>query len=539
MKKLVLYALLFLTTLGVFAQDTLRTDEIDVIKTFKPTLVDVIKIASNPNPEIPEITVPKLSYTLPQVKQSVIPTLYTIKPLSMGTALLPKLKNNYFKLGYGNYNAPIFEAYISTVRNKKNQAGAFYKHYSVNPTNKDYQSFSNNELNLWAKRFIEKGVINTHINYNRNVIHYYGFDPESLKIPKKDIRRQYGAFDLGVGYSNVTKDTSKLRYQVQSNYYNFSDNNNVSENDFKLQADFSKRIHGNPLQVSVGVNTNNTERSSVKYNRVFVDFNPTYTLNFDNRAHIKIGFNTTLFNDSNGSKFFPYFNGEAAYQIIPKAVTIYGGLTGNYQRNTYRSLVHENPFISQWELRNTSNRVEAFIGLRGEISPQTSFMLQYSRASIQNQLFYGFDSTTFGQATIYDSTNSGLSTIKAELNHEFAEKFHFNFKLNYFAYDLSIDKPFGRPTFTTRTSLMYNMSNKFIFRGDIYTMNSRYGVKLPSNAQQKFDGLVDVNFGIDYRYSKTIGLFLNFNNITNNTYQRWYNYEVLGINILGGITVTF
>lgn len=539
MKKSVLYLLFIISTSVVFAQDTLKTDEMVVIKTFKPLLADIIKIASNPNPEIPEITVTKLTYTLPEKTLNVSPTIYTIKPLSMGTYLLPKLKNNYFKLGYGNYNAPVFEAYVSTVRNKKNQAGVFYKHYSVNPTDKDYQSFSNNDLKLWGKHFVEKGMITAGIDYNRNVIHYYGFDPESLKLPKKDIRRLYSTFDLGLGYTNVTKDTSKLKYMVRTNYYNFKDNNDVSENDFKLEADFNKRIQGNPLQVFLSVNTNNTERSGIKYNRVFIDVNPTYTLNFNNRSYLKIGFNTTLFNDSNGSKFFPYFNGEAAYQIIPKAVTIYAGLTGNYQRNTYRNLVQENPFISQWELRNTSNRVEAFVGLRGEISPQTSFNLQYSRASVENQLFYGFDSLTFGQTTIFDTTKTSVSIIKAELNHEFAEKFHFNFKLNYFAYDLSIDKPFGRPTFTTRTSLMYNMSNKFIFRGDIYTMNSRQGIELPSNVQQKFDGLVDLNLGIDYRYSKTIGLFLNLNNLTNNTYQRWYNYQVLGLNVLGGISVTF
>lgn len=539
MKKITLYFLLTISVSKVFSQDSLRTEQFDVIKTFKPTLVEIIKIASNPNPEIPEITVPKLAYTLPEIKLNVSPTIYTIKPLSMGTALLPKLKNNYFKLGYGNYNAPIFEAYVSTVRNKKNQAGVYYKHYSANPTNNNYRSFSDNELKLWAKHFVTKGMLSANVDYNRNVIHYYGFDPESLKLPKKDIRRQYGAFDLGVGYTNVIKDTSKLKYQVGAKYYNFKDNNDVSENDFKLNADFSKRINGNPLQVFIGVNTNNTEKNTIKYNRVFVDLNPTYTLNFGNRAYIKLGFNTTLFNDSNGSKFFPYFNGEVAYQIIPKAITIYGGLTGNYQRNTYRGLVNENPFISNWELRNTNNRVEVFVGLRGEISPQTSFMLQYSRASVQNLLFYGFDSTTYGQTTIYDTTNSGLSMIKAELNHEFADKFHFNFKMNYFAYDLDIEKPFGRPTFTTRTALMYNVSNKFIIRGDIYTMNSRTGVWLPANTQQKFDGLVDVNLGIDYRYSKTIGLFLNVNNITNNNYQRWYNYPVLGLNVLGGISVTF
>jgi len=41
---------------------------------------------------------------------------------------------------------------------------------------------------------------------------------------------------------------------------------------------------------------------------------------------------------------------------------------------------------------------------------------------LNNLLFYGFDSTSRGQTTIFDTTNAGLSNIKAELNHEFGRK---------------------------------------------------------------------------------------------------------------------
>ena len=537
--KNVIASVTFLVLAGsAIAQDTLRTNEYDVIKDFKPTLTDIIKIASNPNPEVPEVKAPKLDYTLPETRFNPEATIYTIKPLAMGTALLTKLKNNYFRLGYGNYNAPLLEAYVNTVRNKTSQAGVYVKHFSASPSSNNKQSFSDNNVKLWGKRFFSKGMISNEVAYNRNVINYYGYQPQSLDIPKSNLRRQYAALDINASYSNIIKDTAKLKFNVDAAFYNFVDNNDIKENNFKLNGTFEKRVNGNPLKVYAAVNTNNTAIKDIQYNRLFIDFNPEYTLTFP-KAFIKLGFNTTTYNDSIGTKFYPFPKVEASYQITPKTITAYGGITGKLNRNTYRSLATENPFISNFILNNTLNKFEVYGGFKGEISAQTSFILQFSHATIQNMLFYGFDSTTFGQRTIYDTVNSGLTNIKAELNHEFGERFHFNFTMNYFGYDLQLKAAYSRPTFTTRTSLMYNMSDKFIIRGDIYTFNKRTSIEMPSNKEVSLKPITDINLHIDYRYNKNVGLFLNFNNLTNNRYERWYNYQMYGFNVLAGLSVTF
>ena len=43
----------------------------------------------------------------------------------------------------------------------------------------------------------------------------------------------------------------------------------------------------------------------------------------------------------------------------------------------------------------------------------------------------------------------------------------------------------------------------------------------------------------EYRYSGTVALFLNINNLTNNQYERWIGLPVYGINVIGGLGVTF
>src|SRR5688572_1554279 len=77
---------------SLFAQDSLKTNVFQVDKFLKPLLSESMKIPSNPNPEVPEIKTPVFEYmNLPDTSYGAAPTIYTIKPIAMGTSLLPKL----------------------------------------------------------------------------------------------------------------------------------------------------------------------------------------------------------------------------------------------------------------------------------------------------------------------------------------------------------------------------------------------------------------------------------------------------------------
>lgn len=537
MKRLIYTAIFSISGLHAFAQDSLTIKEFDVYKDFKPLLMESMKIPSNPNPEIPDVKPPVVGYTLPTVKFEAPATIYTIKPLAMGTALLPKLKGNFVKLGYGNYNSPLFEAYLTTVRNKNMQAGLQVKHFSANPDGN--RTFSDNTVKAWGKRYLSKSMIGADLAYNRNVIHYYGFQPQSLDLPKSSLRREFQAFDANVNFSNIVKDTSKIGYRFDLNYYNFFNNRDASENDFKLNGKFNKYLGGNMLDVAVGVNVTNLKDTSLDYGRVFVDLKPSYQLNLSQVAYLKVGFNAALSSDSVRTKLYFYPVAEAGYQLVPKSVTAYAGITGDLQRNTFRSVINENPFTSNYGLANTSNNFQFYIGFKGEVSPQTSFNIQFSQSAVENLGVYVFDSSTYSQKIIFDTTSSGITNIRAELTHEFSNKFRMGFTMNYFKYSLDLPAAYSRPTFTTRFNMMYNMGDKFIFRADVNTMNKRKSLELPSNKEITLKGIVDLNLGVDYRYNKNVSIFINLNNLTNNQYQRRYNYQVYGFNLLGGLTVTF
>lgn len=524
------------------AQDTMR---IDVLKPFIATLGEAIKIQSNPNPEVPEVVTDSFIYPTPVIERVDIPTAYTIKPLSLGTSLLPKLKNNYVRLGYGNYSTPLIELYLNTTRNRSYQAGAFFKHLSSSPSDK--REFSNNTVSLFGKRFISKSVLEGDFMFHQQVVNRYGFAfPDgkynSTASAPASVTTQnvYSIFQLQTAYSNVLKDTSKLGYELRAVYHRFGTNYDLYEDDFRLSGTFQQSVQGNPLQVYTALQINSIVNSvtSTNLNRVFVDIHPTYRLLID-RAYLMLGFNSTFFADSNGTKLHFFPRAELGYKLIPNSLTAYTGFTGGLQRHTLRSLTMENPFLRGIVLNNTVNQFEMYIGLKGIVSPQTSFVLEASLASVRNLMFFAADSLLNQQTVVYDPSKAGLFRIKAELNHEFGEQFRFGFVMNYFGYDLSISAPYSRPTFTTALNMLYNIGNKFSLRSEFYTMNKRTGLQLPSLKEYSLKGLVDINLGLDYRYNRNVKVFLNINNLTNNQYQRWLNLPVLGVNVVGGLGITF
>lgn len=543
--KLYTIAALIVASLPAFAQDTLRTDWVDVVKAFKPILSESMKIQSNPNPEIPETQTPIFSYEVPEKRMDGQPTLYTIKPLSLGTSLLPKLKNNYTKVGYGNYNSPLFETYLNTTRNKNLQAGLFVKHLSFNPTGD--RQFSNNTIYGFGKRFLGSGILSADALYYRNVVNLYGYKlPTGITLsdvgPNNDINQKFQTIEGKVAYQNILKDTSKLSYKLDGGFYNFSDNRDVTENDFKIYGTFGKRINGNPLDIKTGVNISNLKFGNTEYNRVFVDINPRYKLNMD-QLYINLGFNSTFFNDSTGTTFYFFPIAEAGINLIKNSLTTYVGITGNLQRNTYRSIANENPFVRSAGFRNTINSFELYGGFKGIISPQTSFLLNASLANVQNLLFYVGDSANlYSQKVVFDTKSSSVFNVKAELNHEFGNQFLLGFVMNYYSYSISIKAPYSMPTFTTQLNLGYNMSDKFLWKASVLTMNKREsGIEVAPNTinATTLKGFVDLNLGLDYRYTKNISLFVNLNNLTNNQYERWVNLPVYGFNVMGGLTVSF
>jgi hypothetical protein len=151
MKNIKLYIELLILNgiaFSAMAQQDSLDDGLTVNIKYVPTLSESIKIPVNPNPEQPQSVKPTFTYKIPDLNTETTPTIYTIKPISLGNILLPKLRNNYFRFGFGNYATPLVEGYINSMRNKTWNNGFFFKHLS-SKGDRDFNNFSNNISNTF------------------------------------------------------------------------------------------------------------------------------------------------------------------------------------------------------------------------------------------------------------------------------------------------------------------------------------------------------------------------------------------------------
>ena len=60
-----------------------------------------------------------------------------------------------------------------------------------------------------------------------------------------------------------------------------------------------------------------------------------------------------------------------------------------------------------------------------------------------------------------------------------------------------------------------------------------------AHQEVKLNGVFDVGAGAEYLFIPRLSAFINVNNLLNDRYQRWYQYEAYGLNVYGGLRLKF
>ena len=69
-----------------------------------------------------------------------------------------------------------------------------------------------------------------------------------------------------------------------------------------------------------------------------------------------------------------------------------------------------------------------------------------------------------------------------------------------------------------------------------FTNNGMFLKRLkPTFDNYKGDAAFDWSAGLEFRITRQFNLWVQMNNIFNNRYERWNQYQVYGFNVLGGV----
>ncbi|MCD4678842.1 MAG: hypothetical protein K8S00_00505 [Bacteroidales bacterium] len=527
-------------------------EEITVIAPYEPSISDAFKI--NINPKIKDTTTRIIEHNY-----SILPKRYDtkfqlepIKPAKIVGEPIDKLYKNFVKAGFGNYTTPYVEFFANKLRSKTQSFGVHLKHISTSGKIDDYDNSnsSNNFINLFAKKYNKKNMLGGEIFYDRNVVHYYGLRPGIVdNIVSKHDKKRYSKVgaNLFLKSTNIKKD--KLNYAIDLDYYNLSDNYKSSENNIDFTGSIDKnvklfkKVENQKLGIITNVNFFNNKLDTLNSsNNALIKFKPFIELGFD-EYNIHFGVDASIKADTS-SAIYLYPNAKISINIIKDMLTAFVGVSGEINKNSYDALSAENPFIiSEIPLQYTEDKFNFSGGITSSPGKYVDVTASITNSNIDNMHFFINDTTNFFGNTftlLFDDVS--ILKVSAECSYQKKERFSLLLRANYYSYNMDLEsKPWHKPEYDIYLSAMYSIQKKIIVKTDIFAFGKSFAKEYENGIElaKELNAFIDLNLGVEYRYTKILSAFLNINNLTSNRYFRWNNYPSQKFNFMAGISYSF
>lgn len=491
------------------------------------------------------------------------------------TEQLSKLYPFYAKAGIGSIVMPLGEIYYSSDRSRNLHYGAHLKHLSsfgdikdrskviYAPAQYDRSSagayFGLNERNYQLK---------LDASYSNNGFHYYGIPDSSISADS--IAQRFQLMKGSAAYTWLRGDSARLNLSFQADYQHFltlpTDTTNIwrsKEDNFAFKTRGWYNYKNEHFYADLGLRFNGYKRGILDSvytigdtgfvnNNTIIDFKPgVWTQALNDRLKVELGVTITGDISAVGTEFYVYPHAEFKYAMFNNIFIPYIGLKGGLKQNTLQGLTQVNPFIrTTIELRNAHNPYDIYGGIKGSLSKTLSFNVGVHFMHIENKAFFVTDTIGIYDnylTVIYDTLNQ--TTFEGSMTYQAGEKLKIDVMGRYNMYQLYHNAyAWNLPVLQFTARGAYNLYDKFYAQIDANVETGRKAL-VGSDAPdaQLIEGqsivdlgaIVDVNLGLEYRYTPRISLFLQANNLAAQRYNRWYSYPVQPFQVMGGFTARF
>lgn len=484
---------------------------------------------------------------------------------------LPPLYNSYVRLGIGSNIMPLADIYVNSKRSRNATWGLHVNHLSHWGKLKDHAParFDNNKAKLFGNWLLDEHQIGGQIDFFNNGLNYYGSYNDST-LDKDSLRQRFNNIGAKVNFGTYKGDSAKFNYNFNLGYYNFSDkiqdwdtsqNHRAMENhiDFKshMYYEHKKEVYS----LDFGVIYNNYKYGfadsttwlgqGINDNNTIINLFPKIT-SYGKKWRAFVGVDL-VFDIRRQNKFYAIPKGEFQYSFFNDILIPYVGITGHVKPYHYKNTSQINNFVrSGLTLENEVNNLRPYIGFKGTLGKHVTFDLNASYGKYKNLNLFVQDTTFFPEyrfTVIQDTAN--IVDIGASISYQLDKKLSVDLEGKYYIYS-PLHQPYvwNRPDFEIHLRGRYNLFDKIYLNLDlsmeggrktpVYNNTTADDV-LETNGvfYKKLGFLADANLGIEYRYTKRMSAFLNFNNFAAQRYQKWIDYPVVGFQVLGGVTFRF
>ncbi len=517
--------------------DTTNNRTVVITSDFKPSLQNAAKINFTAATGITDTTKIPLNYKVPSSNLFFSYEPIAIKPLAMpADSGLAWVNQHQIKLGAGNLSTFFGEGRFSFGDGKKTITSVEVDYIS-SKSNLFAQQYSKLNLDVNSIYNSPKNIEWTSHGYFNSVTQYkYGFRPSTFNYTKDQLKQLFNTVSLQIGAKNSTANEAGVNFHPQLSIYRFTDNNSGAENNlvFKLPVEkiFSKIMS---FKLSFDADIANTKLPTATINNNLFSLNPAVVFRTPNFI-LNIGLRPSW--DNNQYKMLPNFTAEGKLSNSP--LTLQVGWDGNFQKNSYRSLVAFNPWIGPFSTLLNTQINQQFLGVKGNKGNHISYNARIAFQQLKNQPLFlndAIDGKTF--ITVYESTMNAIKlqgefgyTVQDNLSLLASANFtQFNaFSVNNYAWGLVPVEITGSAIWKPLKDLQVK-ADLFYLGGSMFKTGSIPPTRLSPG--------LDLNIGGEFYVQKNWRIWLQMNNLFNNTYQRWNQYPVFGFNVMAGVVYSF
>lgn len=555
-KRIVVVGCLLLNFNTLFAQDTLESMTSVNTGQYRPTVADANKI--NDNPVIVDSTkkIPVGPYSINSQKATTDFSVQPIAPAQMVGEPLTKLYNALVKVGMGTYTTPYGELWYNSLRSKDFSAGLHLKHLSSSYTSQNYgyAGFSNDEAGIYGKKLLKKHIWTGNADYVSNIVHYYGYNPDLYSLSSDATKQQFNFYTANTQLKSVFTDPNQLNYDAKVGWYTLTDRFNTSETNGKVTGGIQKteldiKKYKGKLTIDGLFDYYNYQATTNTVENTILSASPNYVIS-DSNKKATFGFTATEDLFKNSSKYSVYPNILYSHSIVDNTIIFYGGITGGLQKNSFKSFTDINPFVMSNLAMKNSSKYEFFGGFKGTFTSPISYNVRVSQQNISNMALFVNDTTGYKNKFDVIYSNATILNFHGELGYQMREKLRINLAGDYFNYsNLSQLKAWYNPQLKITASAIWNLDdkankilNKISIRADVFYRGDQFAKTYDASGTavaQQLKGIVDVNLGVDYRWTPRFSLFAKVNNLLNYRYYVWSNYPTQQINFMGGLSYSF
>ncbi|MBC7902830.1 MAG: hypothetical protein H7Y27_05380 [Gemmatimonadaceae bacterium] len=522
------------------AQDTTKKKTIDITSTFKPVLREAVKLTFNAAPPAIDTSKPRLNYTIPQQNLLLGYQPMGLNPVALQIDSLSSWQSsNYIKVGVGNVHIPFIQAGFSFGDGKNSFFNIFAHQYN----SKGKLPFQkNNSTGVTAAGTMKTAANlewNGNLGFKADDYFFYGYRPTTLAFSKEDLRQRWQVFSGRLSLRNMSPTEFGLTYNPNikvSVVGNQNDGRKATEANTVVNLPLTKTV-GKVFGVNLGLtadltNYRPTGKSTIQNNLFYVSPSVQFkTPNF----YITAGAIPSW--DNGNFKLLP--NIMADVTTNNQAFTIQAGWIGYYNKGSYERFASINPWIAQPEQLLNTRVEEKYAGFKGSVLNHITYSAKVGFVQYRNMPLFVNDS--IDGKTFYTEYSSSIDALQMHGEVAYVKGEDFNLSagvtINNFSKIRDHQRAWGLLPFELNSSLRWQILKDFYLKSDLYFWDGA-AYRRDGDGFKGETGF-DFSAGLEFKITRQFNLWLQMNNIFNNKYERWNQYEVYGFNILGGVVFNF